>query len=166
MARSHDDAIGARVDQWPHDIFRWLLPIDGNADQFRITAGVHCQSIELLAGFFQVGRGNAIGQPAVRVVDDAFEHVLCRPPEHDRRMRFLRGLWIRAHRWEIEEFAMKLGRVLGPERLHCLERFPCLGPPPREIAAKYLDFLFEPARADTKDEAASTMVIEGSDLLC
>ena len=80
-------------------------------------------------------------------------------------MRFLRGLRIRAHGREIEEFAMKLGCVLGPERLHHVERFPCLRPPAREIAAKYLDFLFQPPRADAKDEAASAMVIQGGDLL-
>src|SRR4029453_16638496 len=92
------------------------------------------------------------------------EHVLCRAAEHDGRMRPLRGLRIRAHGREIEEFTMKLGCVLGPERLHHVERFPCLRPPASEIAAKYLDFLFEPPSADPQDEAASAMVIQGGDL--
>ena len=56
VRRTHDYAIGTRVEQRSHDIFGRLLPIDGDGDQFRIAAGVHCQSIELLAGSFQVGR--------------------------------------------------------------------------------------------------------------
>src|SRR5262245_28438491 len=80
-------------------------------------------------------------------------------------MRLLRGLWIRAHRREIEEFTMKLGCVLGPERLHHVKRFPRLRPSAREIAAKYLDFFFQPPRAYAKDEAASAMVIQGGNLL-
>src|SRR5215510_1320964 len=80
-------------------------------------------------------------------------------------MRLLRGLWIRAHRREIEEFAMKLRCVLGPECLHHVKRFPRLRPPAREIAAKYLDFFFKPPRAYAKDEAASAMEIQGGNLL-
>src|SRR6185437_1207411 len=88
-----------------------------------------------------------------------------RASEHDGRTRLLRGLRIRAYGREIEEFTMKLGCVLGPERLHHVEGFPCLRPPAREIAAKHLDFLFEPPRADAKDEAATAMVVQGGDLL-
>jgi hypothetical protein len=38
MGRTHDHAIGTRVEERPHDIFRRLLPVDGNGNQFWIAA--------------------------------------------------------------------------------------------------------------------------------
>src|SRR5215831_5587555 len=99
------------------------------------------------------------------MVDDALEYVLCGAAKQNRRMRLLGGLGIGTHRREIEEFAVKLRGILGPERLQYLERLPRLGPAARKIAAKYLHFLLQPPCADAKNEAAAAMVIEGSNLL-
>src|SRR5215470_14885366 len=99
------------------------------------------------------------------MVDDALEYVLCGAAKQNRRMRLLGGLRIGAHRREIEEFAVKLRGIHGPERLHYLERLPRLRPAARKITAKYLHFLLQPPCADAKNEAAAAMVIEGGDLL-
>src|SRR5215467_6693833 len=98
------------------------------------------------------------------MIDDALQHVLCGAAKQDGWMRLLGGLGIGTHRWEIEEFPMKLRGILGPERFHYLERLPRLRPAPRKIAAKYFHFLPQPPCADAKNEAAAAMVIEGSDL--
>src|SRR5262249_23446084 len=99
------------------------------------------------------------------MVDDALEHVLCGAAKQDGRMRLLDRLGIGAHGREIEEFAMKLRRIVGPERLHYLERLARLRPAARKIAAEDLDFLLQPPCADAKNEASAAVVIEGRDLL-
>src|SRR5262245_32384125 len=99
------------------------------------------------------------------MVDDALQHVLCGAPKQDGWVGLLGGLRVAAHRWEIEELAMKLGGILGPERFHDFERLARLRPAARKIAAKYLYFLLRPPCADAKNKAATAMVIEGSDLL-
>src|SRR6516165_4705637 len=99
------------------------------------------------------------------MLDNALQHVSRGAAKQDGRMRLLGGLRIGAHRREIEEFAMKLRGVLGPERFHYLERLPRLRPAARKIATKYLHFLLQPPCADAKNEAAAATVIEGSNLL-
>src|SRR5262249_51491815 len=98
------------------------------------------------------------------MVDHALEHVLCGAAQQNGRMRLLGGLGIGAYGREIEEFAMKLRGILGPERLHCLERLPRLRPATRKITTEYLDFFLQPSCADAKNETASTVVVQGGDL--
>ena len=56
VRRSHAYAIVAHIEQRQHDIFRWILSRVGMVINSGVAAGVHCQSIELLVGSFQLGR--------------------------------------------------------------------------------------------------------------
>ena len=65
MRCAHDHAIGAGIEQRPHDVLLRLLPVDRDGDRVRIAARLGRQPIELLARLLQVGRSEPIGQPAV-----------------------------------------------------------------------------------------------------
>src|SRR5919198_866988 len=79
-------------------------------------------------------------------------------------MRLLGGFGKGSDEWKIEIPAMVLRLVMGPERLHDLNGFPCLRPAVLEVATHELGFLAQPARANAEQEAAAAKPIEAGDL--
>src|SRR5262245_35408020 len=86
-------------------------------------------------------------------------------PKDNRWMRLLGGFGIGADKWKIEILAVVLRLVMGPQRLHDLNGFPCLRPAMHEVTTHEFSFLPQPARAYTEQEATVAKPIKAGDLL-
>ena len=67
------------------------------------------------------GPGNR--HPAVAVIHDALKASLAPRSKKDLRTRFLDPLWPLPERFKVDELAMKLSDVAGPDLAHCQHPF-------------------------------------------
>ena len=79
-------------------------------------------------------------------------------------MGFLGGFGVGLDGREVEESAVILGFIFGPEFLHDLDSFTGLGPAVVEVAAHQLGFFSEPTGADSEDEPAAANPVQDGNL--
>src|SRR5262245_3116315 len=80
-------------------------------------------------------------------------------------MGSLDGLGVRLDGWKVDEVPMEFGLLLRPQLLHGQHGLAGDAPAAWKVGAKNLGFLFEPASANTKDEAATGNLVQGGDFL-
>ena len=125
-------------------------PKDRDLDGGRIAPGSRGEIVEFGALVLELGRRDAIGQPAVGMGHNALQDIRGHAADDDRWPRLLRRLRERADLRELVVLALEFRLVVGPQRLHGVECFARLGPAPREIAAEKFDLFAQPAGADAE----------------
>src|SRR5262249_46992485 len=113
----------------------------------------------------QVAKGEPDRYPTVAVVDDAREALARRAPQDDRRMRLLERLGGLPGGIEVDEFALVLRCLLGPDALHRLDAFPQDRPAMPEVGAVIAHLLDVPACPDAEQHTSVRQLVERRDLL-
>ncbi len=111
------------------------------------------------------GRGQVEPVPAVSERRDAAEGRVAVAADDDRDTPAANRLRVHAHRFELREFAVERGDVVGPERPH--RRNVLRGAPPavRERDAERREFLGRPADAHAESQPAAGQHVERGGLL-
>src|SRR5712692_4851876 len=160
MFGAHDHPVGTGIEERLHDRPVRRLAIDGNGNRPWIPPRLLRQRVERAAAGLNLCGGDPVGQPAIGMGHHPAQHILGVSPKDNRRIRLLGGFGIGADGWKIEVTAVVLRLVMGPERLHDLDGFPCLRPAVREVATHECGFLPQPTRANAEQEAAAAKQIE------
>ena len=103
-------------------------------------------------------------EPAVAELDHALQGVVGLAAEQDRRMRPLLGLGIEPDRIEVDELAVELGFLLGPQLLHGQHALAQQLEARLVAGAVVLHLVDVPAAADGEDEAAARELVEAGHL--
>src|SRR5438067_2490072 len=129
-----------------------------------------CRVVAGLLGYLAEARHEVFGatragarrgrQDAVAVADRSPRGETEGAADNDRRMRLLRVLGPDLHRRKVDDLAVILGGVLGPDLLHRFDLLPHLQRAGLVICAVFFHFLGVPAATDAEQEAASGYLVE------
>ena len=106
----------------------------------------------------------AVRHPPVGVTDDALEDLGPAAAEDDRRVWLLHRLWVRPHGAEVDQVAVVLGSVVGPDGLHRFDLLPEQLPAGPEVGAVVGHLLAIPSGSDPEDESSVGGEVQAGDL--
>ena len=144
---------------------RPVLSEQGDAERVRVSAGVFRHLTELGDHFDAVQVAATNGDPAVAVLDRPLRGVREAAPDDDRRMRFLDRLQTGDDGIEIDEFAVKLGFPVRPDRFHGGDLFAHQLETSLEDGTVIFHLLGVPTAADAEDGAAARYMVKRRDFL-
>ena len=137
----------------------------GDGEGLGVAAAFVGQGVQLAASVLDLGRGGAVGEPAVAPAGHPPEDIAGHAAEEDGRVGLLGGLGVHIDGREVVVLAVVFGLFLGPEGLEGGHGFAGLGPAVVEVAAHHFGFLAVPAGADAEDEASVAVLVQDGDLL-
>jgi hypothetical protein len=88
-----------------------------------------------------------------------------RSADEQRRVPSLHRLGPQTDRIEVDELAMELRLIIGPDRLHCRELLPHQIPPQVRLDTGVAHLLHQPPGADAEQESAPGKMVDCRDLL-